>query len=224
MARKLARTDPAWFNLKTFAEMLPPREPMVGEAPGSFEGFQQGLLASLAPATPYECIIAENLIAIEWELMQLRRMRDAALRRLMTEAIITAYVKAAETECQTEIDRMYGEFLEAGGDEDDWEAPVDFDEAEAEEEGGKLALQAVSENADVRTAALDEIRALGMDAMEIMAETYAKGTGTAVKLYDRMKELEVRRREVKRDFDALVRARPVEADLIDRDAEDDKRA
>lgn len=44
--------DPLRFNLTHFAELLPRRDPMVGEDPGSFEGFRVGLLQSLKPATP----------------------------------------------------------------------------------------------------------------------------------------------------------------------------
>lgn len=58
--------DPLRFNLASFAELLPARDPVIGEAPGSFGGFRQGMLQSLGPATPYECVIAENLVQIEW--------------------------------------------------------------------------------------------------------------------------------------------------------------
>ena len=32
--------DPLRFKLASFAELLPPRDPVVGEAPGTFEGFR----------------------------------------------------------------------------------------------------------------------------------------------------------------------------------------
>lgn len=92
MPQDLSLPDPGRFDLKSFADILPARPPIIGEEPGSFKGFRQGLLESLAPTTPYECVVAENLVSIEWELLQHRVMRDAGIRRQISDAIVEATV------------------------------------------------------------------------------------------------------------------------------------
>jgi len=88
--------DPGRFNLTSFADILPCREPIIGEDAGSYPVFHAGLTQSLAPATPYEAVVAESLICIEWELLQHRRMRDASLLETIREQICKAVVIAQE--------------------------------------------------------------------------------------------------------------------------------
>ena len=83
MSQDLPSTPPTAFGLERFADLLPARDPIPGEDPGSFETFHAAMMASLVPFTPYECVIGENLVAIEWELAQHRRMRDAGLRDII---------------------------------------------------------------------------------------------------------------------------------------------
>ena len=94
---------PTRFNLTSFAELLPARDHIIGEDPGSFDGFHGGMMQSLAPVTPYEGVIAENLIAIEWELLQHRRMRDAGLRQIIRKAICDAVVAEQEADIAAEV-------------------------------------------------------------------------------------------------------------------------
>ena len=54
--------DPTRFDLKSFADLLPKRLPLVGEDPDSFDGFRAGMMQSLLPATPYESVMAAALI------------------------------------------------------------------------------------------------------------------------------------------------------------------
>lgn len=95
--------------------MLPSRELIVGEDPGSYERFHVGMIAALTPATPYECVIAENLIAIEWELLQHRRMRDASLRHTIHRAICEAVVKQHKAVYETAMEEAWDQHQEAGG-------------------------------------------------------------------------------------------------------------
>ena len=90
--KKETLPDPQRFNLDSFAAILPRREAIVGEDPRSWEAFQASMRQSLNPGTPYEAVIAENLISIEWELLQHRRMRDAVLRKTIRSAIRDAVV------------------------------------------------------------------------------------------------------------------------------------
>lgn len=214
MPHDLPTTSPTVLGLESFADLLPTRDPIPGEDPGSFETFHAAMMASLGPATPYECVIAENLVAIEWELAQHRRMRDAGLRDIISKAICKAVVRQKHAEHEAALDEDWERHVEDGGDEDDWE-PRRFDREAAEAAGEDLAVRAMSRDLDAQASAYDEVRALGMDPVDIMGEAYRSRNWSVTHHDGKLRELEGRRREVKRDFDALQRARPVEATVIE---------
>lgn len=214
MSQDLPTTPATAFGLETFADLLPGRAPIPGEEPGSFETFHAGMMASLAPATPYECIIAENLIAIEWQLVQHRRMRDANLREIIRNAICEAVVHQREAAYSAARDEAWDRHLEAGGDKDDWQFSR-FDGDAAEEAGEHLAARAMSRDPEVQARACDEVSALGMELVDIMGEAYRSLDSSMFDHGSKIPSLERRRRAVKHDFDALQRARPVEATVID---------
>ena len=215
MSKKLTLPDPGRFNLASFAEILPQRDPIIGEDPGSYETFHQGLMQSLAPTTPYECVIAENLIAIEWELLQRRRMREAAIRRHAHVAVTMAAGRQLLAAYQGEVDEKWESHEAAGGTEDDWEETDNFDEDTAWEAGDDLAERALSTDTKIRSAAWEEIQNLGLDPVEVMSEAYTSREGEIQKHDAKVQELERRRREVRRDFDALQKTRPLEGKVIE---------
>ncbi|MGI3212213.1 hypothetical protein ACROSR_13985 [Roseovarius tibetensis] len=213
MPQDLPTTSPTTFGLESFADLLPVRDPIPGEDPGSFATFHAAMMASLGPATPYECVIAENLVAIEWELAQHRRMRDAGLRDIIRRSVSKAVVRRKEAEHEAELDEEWERHVAAGGDEDDWK-PRRFDRDAAEAAGEDLAVRAMTQDLGEQARAYEEVRALGMDPVEIMGEAYRSRNSSVTHHDGKLRELEGRRREVKRDFDALQRARPVEATVI----------
>jgi hypothetical protein len=196
MPKDLTITPPTAFGLKSFADLLPARDPIIGEDAGSFDRFHRAMVASLGPTTPYECVVAENLIAIEWELTQHRRMRDASLRQIIQSAIFDAFVSFKQDE---HVQQSEGE----------------FDNRAVEEEAKDLVERALSSDAKVQAKAYGELNALGMDPVEIMGEAYSTHERSVTYHDNKLRELEVRRREVKRDYDALQRSRPVEARVIE---------
>lgn len=217
--------DPARFNLSQFSDLLPARDPIIGENPVSYEGLHAGLMHSLAPMTPYECLYAENLIAIEWELLQQRRMHETAIRRSAKEAVEKAVAAQREFEYEAaldeafELDEAFQAEIAAGKKSlAQWEEPFDFDEESAKAEGADLAARAVSRDGAVQADAWEEIAALGLDPVTVMSEAYEKEYDRARMRYDhdgKVQQLERRRREVKRDFDALQSSRPVQAEIVE---------
>lgn len=168
MSKKVSLPDAGRFSLASFAEILPTRDPIIGESAGSFDVFHEGMARSLAPATPYECVIAENLVAIEWELLQRRRMRETAIRRLATSAVAKAVFEHRRAEHFAALEEARDHHFEAGGTEDDWQAPFRINLDAAQEEGADLAARATSSDRNMQQAACEEIAALGMDAVEVM--------------------------------------------------------
>ena len=115
MTTDITPPDPARFDLSSFADLLPKRAPIVGEDAGSFEGFHAGMMHSLRPMTPYEGVIAENLIAIEWELLQHRRMRDAGLRQVVRDRVTKAVYKREGTARDDMRQEAWDELVEKAG-------------------------------------------------------------------------------------------------------------
>lgn len=215
MPNDLTLPDPARFGLERFADLLPARDHIIGEDPGSFDGFHEGLMQSLAPLTPYEGVIAENLIAIEWELVQHRRMRDVGLRAIIRKAIKQAVLAREEAAHEALLDEHFDKHQEAGGTQDDWEEPVTFDRAAAEATAHELSVRALSRDPSDIAAVTEEIDAMGLNVVELMGEAYSTHS-RAVGYHDgKLQELERRRRDVKRDFDLLQRGRPVDVGVIE---------
>ena len=205
--KSVAAPDPGRFNLTSFADILNRREPIVGEDPGSYALFHAGLTQSLAPVTPYEAVLAESLICIEWELLQHRRMRDASLRETIREQICNAVIIAQEMIHNQEVAQDLEDHLVGGGEEEDWEHPGDFDEDAAKEAGQDLAARASSHDPQVQALAYEEIEALGVTPLDLMRMAYQGERHTLDDEDDRIRDREQRRHEMMRNFERLQAAR-----------------
>ncbi|MBF9045529.1 hypothetical protein LSUCC0031_00195 [Rhodobacterales bacterium LSUCC0031] len=224
MSKDLTTPDPRDFGLASFADLLSSRTPIPGEEPGGFQAFRGGLLASLTPITPYECVVAESLIAIEWELHQRRRLREHALRKNLSEAVTQAAMRRVEAihddAVEDALDAAWEAHVEAGGDEDDWEDPYPFDRQAASERVAALVEGIISHDTAEQAAAERALTDLGVPLLDLMGEAYAEPHGQATRHDAKAQELERRRREVMRDYAALQRARPIDHAQTDDDIED----
>ena len=222
--KSVAAPDPGRFSLTSFADILHRREPIIGEDLGSYAMFHAGLTQSLAPATPYEAVLAQSLISIEWELLQHRRMRDASLRASIRKQICKAVITALEAIYNQEVAQDLEDHLVGGGEDDDWEHPGDFDEDAAGEAGRDLAARAGSQDLQVQAEAYQEIEALGITPLDLMRMAYNRDRHMLDNQDDRIRDREQRRHEMMRDFERLQAARRsapvvedaevVEADVI----------
>ena len=60
---------------------LIPRMPLLpGEDAAAFADLRQWFLAELAPSTPYQTALAENLVVLEWEVHRHRNLHNGLLR------------------------------------------------------------------------------------------------------------------------------------------------
>jgi hypothetical protein len=172
------------------------------------------MISSLMPATAYECVVAENLIAIEWELLQHRRMHNTSLRGIIGNLVLKAVVAKHLADHELALDQSWEHHMSSGGKESAWKA-AEFDKFAAEHAGRELGQRAVSPDRETQRAAQDELALLGMDPVEIMGTAYRTVDGSVTRHEEKLRELERRRREVKRDFDTLQRVRPIEGEVIE---------
>ena len=199
MPKAATRIDPAQFNLTSFADLLAGRDVIVGKVPGSYAAFETHMLSSLAPMIPYECVIAQDIVAMSWELLQHRRMRDNGLRQLIHHEIVAAVIAAEQDKHASAGKTGAGKGPRTG-----------FDAAAAQAAGEALATQATSTDSDIQTAAFAQITALGMEPLALMSAAY-RMSDYAVEYHDRkIQELERRRREMKRDYAVLQNTRPLD--------------
>jgi hypothetical protein len=215
MAQDINSPDPGAFGLTRFSDILPKRGTFVREAPGTFEAFRDLMMEDLAPATPYECVIAENLVSIEWEIVQHRRMRDAGDRSEIRRSIYEAVFKRLWTQHEAVNQASLEQFDTLGPDAVSWTAPSIFNDAEATRNADDLARRAVSFYPEERAEAEAELAELGMEPVELMAAAF-RSEERVVSYHDRvLPELEVRRRGVKQEYDALQKRRVAKARVID---------
>jgi len=201
--------DPERFGLTSFLDLLPKREQMPAQASQDFEEFRLQLLRALLPGTAYECVTADNLIALEWELQQHRRMRDRCYVNNVREKVVEAYIAFRRDAHEAELDKEYDDWIDAGHAENDFVNRL-FDKKAARRAGEALALRAVDPNPETALKAENEIAGLGMDLLSVLANVFATWNSHAGYHDRKIAELEKRKRDVKRDLDALRSLRPAE--------------
>ena len=97
--------------------------------------------------------------------------------------------------------------MDAGGSGGNWKAPSPFNREAAKVVGQNLAGRATAPDRKLRAKAYKAIKALGLNPVELMSAAYASVTVRKVWHEHQLQDLERRRREVKRDYDALQSAR-----------------
>ena len=189
MSKKLAKTS----SDKAHAELLQhflPTQLLPDEDPETHRALSDAIFLNLMPGTPYERILAEQLVTLEWEALRHRRLRDSLL---MAEF----------------RDQSMGVFKEGKvGRVSDFYRTQDIKDK---------AFDLVSGNKNKRTKAMQALEAAQITPSEILAKAYKELAGS-LDLHERhIAEIEVRRRKLRDDYDRLktTRALPVEeAELV----------
>ena len=172
-------------------DLLPRIMLFPGEDKLSFEDLRESFMIDLAPGTPYETALAENLVTLEWEAVRHRNMRDNLIRNEFREQSIGVFQEHKITSL------------------------IDFQQGEAAQE---LAGALLSSDLEQRGIAEAELEDIGITTSEILAEAYSRKS-KFIELHERLlANIEVRRRRLRADFNSLkaTRATPIEeADLLD---------
>ena len=161
-------------------EDLIPR-PMIfpGEDPALYEGLREAFLQDLAPRSPYEHALAENLIRLEWEALRHSRMRDDLIRAQTREFAVGVYATGAVQE-------------------------VD----EYSEEDVNSAFDLVTSDPERSAAAVAALQASEITPGEIVAKAYSRVAAQVERHEKQIAQIETRRRRLREDYDRLRAARP----------------
>ena len=110
--------------------LLPERQALIGEFSPAYEAFREATIADLAPTTNYEYIQALQLVDLNWAILQAKASADVELSTGTETTVRSMLSTALEREGEREYERGLKHFVEGGGDEDDFEDPVDWDAIE----------------------------------------------------------------------------------------------
>ena len=97
---------PSDFGLNSFQELIYQPPNRAGDHLDDLDAFRDALLTDLAPMRPHEAVIAENIIMIEWDILQILMQKRHIARSSIFDEITNQYVKLAEDEFYEEERRQ----------------------------------------------------------------------------------------------------------------------
>jgi hypothetical protein len=191
----------------TLNTLLPERPAIVGEFSPAYEAYRQVTVADLAPVTQYEYIQALQLVDLNWSILQLKASAHAELSHSTEEELHNLLKKKVKQDAEHALDLEYDAFIEAGGDEDDFEGSIDRQgierDASAIVEGLKSQEPAKREAATARAISLGVDPRLVLSGQMLGNRQYQRHEGA-------LPDLEKRVRLMSREYRELQRDRPIE--------------
>ena len=100
---------------------------IIGEFSAAYEEFKNATIADLAPATRYEFILTLQLVDLNWAVLQLKSSGDVSLAVGTERGMKHQLNKKLESDGDKECERLLEIYVADGGDEDEFEDPVDWD-------------------------------------------------------------------------------------------------
>lgn len=184
MSKKLSRTSSGTAHAEILEHFLP-TQLLPDEDQQTFEAVRDAVLLDLIPGTPYERILAEQLVTLEWETLRHRRLRDSLLMAEFRDQSVGVF--------EGEEVGPFGSFFPSQDAKD-------------------MAFDLVSTNKNRRAKAMQALEVAQIMPSEILAKAYS-ARARDLEPHDRhIAEIEVRRRKLREDYGRLKtsRARPVE--------------
>ena len=188
-------------------DLLPERPAIIGEFSPAYEAFRVATLSDLAPVTQYEFLQAQQLVDLNWSILQLKSSSDVELSTSMERNMGRLIDNKLEGNAESESRRQLNQYLEAGGDEDEFEDNVDWDGMDAQRDGIVDGLK--SSDAALRGQAFVEANALGVDPRLVLSAQLLKNVNYRRHI-DKLPDLEKRARLLSAEYREIQKARPIE--------------
>ena len=194
--------------------LLPERPAIIGEFSPAYEAFKTATLTDLEPATSYEYVFALQLVDLNWAILQRKASADIELS-VGTEREIRYELKSKlNREGEREYMRLLREFEDAGGEEDDFEDPVDWHAIEEKIEITMAGLK--SRYPDEREAATADAIALGVDPRLVLSAQLLNNSGYR-RHSEKLPDLEKRARLLSTEYREVQKSRPIDVVPVERD-------
>jgi hypothetical protein len=187
--------------------LLPERPAIIGEFSSAYEAFRVATLSDLAPVTQYEFLQAQQLVDLNWSILQLKASSDVELSTSMERNMGRLIDNKLEGNAESESRRQLNQYLEAGGDEDEFEDNVDWDGMDAQRDG--IVERLKSTDPALRRQAFVEANALGVDPRLVLSAQLLKNVNYRRHI-DKLPDLEKRARLLSAEYREIQKARPIE--------------
>jgi hypothetical protein len=187
--------------------ILPERPAIIGEFSPAYEAFKTATLSDLGPNTGYEYVLALQLVDLNWAILQRKASADIELS-VGTENKIRSELKSRlNWEGEKEYKRLFREFVDAGGDEDDFRDPIDWqvivDRVDA------IVAELESTEPITRNKATAEAISIGVDPRLVLSQQYFENFNFR-RHTDRLPNMEKRARQLSAEYREVQKARPID--------------
>ena len=187
--------------------LLPERQALIGEFSPAYEEFCEATIADLAPTTNYEYTQALQLVDLNWAILQAKASAHVELSTGTETTVRSMLGKALEREGEREYERGLRVFAEGGGDEDDFEDPVDWDAIELRVDRITEGLK--SDDYSERAQCAAEAISVGVDPRLILSAQLL-GNASYKRHSEKLPDLEKRVRLLSAEYREVQRARPID--------------
>ena len=195
-------------------DLLPERPAIIGEFSAAYEDFKNATIADLAPATRYEFILALQLVDLNWSILQLRASADVSLAAGTARSVTYQIRKKLENDGYKEYERLLEIYVAEGGDEDEFENPVDWDAIE--ENIRRIVAGLKSRDPAERERATADARAHDVDPRMALGLQYLNNT-THKRQTEQRADLERRLRLLSGEYREVQKSRPIDVVSFVRD-------
>jgi hypothetical protein len=194
--------------------LLPERPAIIGEFSPAYEAFKTATLSDLEPATSYEYVLALQLGDLNWAILQRKASADIELS-VGTEKEIRFKIRdVLNREGEREYARLLREFEDAGGDEDDFEDPIDWDAISDRVDRIVAELKSMDPTSCGKATA--EAITLGVDPRLILSQQYFDNFNYK-RHSDTLPNLEKRARQLSAEYREVQKARPINVVPVSQD-------
>jgi len=207
MAHDLNPSPASDFGSLAINDLLPERPAQIGEFSPAYEAFREATIADLAPVTRYEYLQALQLADLNWAILQAKASADVELSTATERTIRAQLNSKLEGDAEREYRRQLMAFEEAGGEEDDFEDPIDWDAIDEKFEGIMAGLK--SRDPAEREAATAETIALGVDPRLVLSSQLLNNSGYR-RHSEKLPDLEKRARLLSSEYREVQKSRPID--------------
>ena len=207
MARDLNSPFSGDLGALAIDALLPERPAIIGEFSPAYEAFKTATLSDLEPMNNYEFVLALQLIDLNWAILQRKASADIELSVGTEKEIWSELSDKLNWEGRSEYRRLLEEFEAQGGDEDDFEDPIDWDAISNRVDNLVNDLQ--SRDPLIRGKATAEAITIGVDPRLILSKQYFENFNHR-RHSDTLPNLEKRARQLSAEYREVQKARPLD--------------
>jgi len=187
--------------------LLPERPVIIGEFSPAYEAFKTATLSDLEPMNNYEFVLALQLVDLNWAILQRKASADIELSVGTEKEIRSELRDKLNWGGRRESRRLLEEFEAQGGDEDDFEDPIDWDAISNRVDNLVNDLQ--SKDPLIRGNATAEAITIGVDPRLILSKQYFENFNYR-RHSDTLPNLEKRARQLSAEYREVQKARPID--------------